>query len=176
MSDVDIAAEELKALEDDAIQYLTFCLNTHVVALPLKSVKEVMTVKAITLLPRTPEFIRGVINLRGQIVPVIDLKLKFNMGITQFVVDTCIIIVEVSIDGRKMLFGALVDAVRDVVESTINNADPAPKMGSAMDAKFILGMDKYADEFFTILDLNVLFSIEQLLDGADTTVISASVI
>ena len=168
--------EETQAESDeDVIQYLTFCLTTNVVGVPLKSVKEVMGVKPITLLPRTPKFMRGVINLRGQIVPVIDLKLKFGMGSTEFTVDSCIIIIEVSINEQPILIGALADSVKDVVESHSNNMDPAPKMGAAMDSKFILGMSKYENEFFTTLNIDVLFSIEELMEGAQTGIISASI-
>ena len=176
MSDLDVIEERVTVTEEIVTQYLTFCLNTHVVGVPLKSVKEVMGIKAITLLPRTPEFMRGVINLRGQILPLIDLKLKFGMGRSEFTVDSCIIIIEVQINEQAILIGALADSVRDVVTSQGINIDPAPKMGAAMDSKFILGMKKHEDEFFTILDISVLFSIEELLVGADTKVVSASIL
>ena len=176
MSDIDLVKEEPITVEDSITQYLTFCLNTHIVGVPLKAVKEVMGVKAITLLPRTPEFMRGVIYLRGQIVPLIDLNLKFGMGITEFSIDSCIIIIEVDINNQAILIGVLVDSVRDVIASHVNNIDPAPKIGAAMESRFILGMDKYEDEFFTILDIGVLFSMEELMMGADTKGISASVL
>ncbi|WP_019026930.1 chemotaxis protein CheW [Colwellia piezophila] len=176
MSDIDEVEERVTAVEEIVTQYLTFCLHTHVVGVPLTAVKEVMGIKAITLLPRTPEFVRGVINLRGQIIPLIDLKLKFGMGKCEFTVDSCIIIIEVHINEQAILIGALADSVRDVVTSQGLNVDPAPKMGAAMDSKFILGMQKNEDEFFTILDISVLFSIEELLVGADTNVVSASIL
>jgi purine-binding chemotaxis protein CheW len=129
-----------------------------------------------TTLPRTPKFVRGVINLRGQIVPVIDLKFKFGMGITDFTVDTCIIIVEVKINDEAMIIGALADSVNDVIELQENNIDPAPKMGAAIDSKFIVGMSMQENDFFTILNTHVLFSINELMEGADSGTVSALVV
>ncbi|NQZ21866.1 MAG: purine-binding chemotaxis protein CheW [Colwellia sp.] len=169
------SVEESEELEESIVQYLTFCLQMHVVGVRLKSVKEVMGVKSITTLPRTPKFVRGVINLRGQIVPVIDLKLKFGMGITDFTVDSCIIIVEVQINDEAMIIGALADSVKDVIELQEENIDPAPKMGAAIDSKFIVGMSMQENDFFTILNTQVLFSIDELMEGADSGTVSASV-
>ena len=98
------------------------------------------------------------------------------MDVTEFNVDTCIIIIEVQTNEQPILIGALADSVKDVVELSGNTIDPAPKMGAAMDSKFILGMSKHENEFFTILDINVLFSIEELMEGAASDIISASVV
>lgn len=177
-SDLDDVLTLSEGNEETAeiFQYLTFCLAEHVVGVRLTAVKEVMGIKTITILPRTPEFMRGVINLRGQIIPVIDLRLKFDMAVSDFTVDSCIIIIEVNLNDKAILVGALADSVRDVVELSIENVDPAPKMGGAMDSKFIAGMSRHDDEFYTMLNINTIFSIDELLVGADTGTISASVL
>ena len=172
---VEKVEESALIVDDEVVQYLTFCLAENVVGIRLTAVKEVMSIKAITLLPRTPDFTRGVINLRGQIIPVIDLRLKFGMGATDFTIDSCIIIIEIGIDDESFFVGTLADSVKDVVELKSENIDSAPKMGGAMESKFIIGMSRHEDEFFTMLDINVLFSTEELLVGSDTGVVSASV-
>ena len=172
MSDNDNDIEETA---DEALQYLTFFLRDDIVGIDLKQVKEVLEVKGITILPRTPDYMRGVINLRGQVIPVIDLKLKFDMGSTEFTVDTCIIIVEIEIDEEPVMVGALADSVRDVVDLLANEIDPAPKMGSSIDAKFIFGMGRHDDEFISMLDLTTLFSMEELLVGAATGPVSSQI-
>ncbi|PCK07545.1 MAG: chemotaxis protein CheW [Alteromonadaceae bacterium] len=157
----------IKEIEDDSVwlQYLTFHLDSDILGVELKEIKEVLEVKELTILPRTPDYMRGVTNLRGQLIPVIDLKSKFGMGLTEFTIDTCVIIVEITVNDEIMSVGALVDSVRGVVEFTQSAIDPAPKMGSSIDVRFILGMGKHDNEFFSILDIPALFTIEELSAG-----------
>lgn len=145
------------------VQYLSFDLSDDVYALNISSIKEVLDNRDITKLPQTPDFMRGVINLRGQVVPVIDLNIKFGMEETQFTLDTCIIIVEVELeDGTNTLLGALTDAVHEVVELGRDDIDPPPKLGMSVDSAFIYGMGKHNDEFIIILDVKRLFTIAEL--------------
>ncbi|HEX9019707.1 MAG TPA: chemotaxis protein CheW, partial [Nitrospirota bacterium] len=100
----------------EATQYLTFKLDDEVFALDITKVREVLDFTTVTKVPRTPEFMRGVINLRGSVVPVVDLRLKFGMTRTEKTVNTCIIIVEVAVDDETTILGALADSVQEVLD------------------------------------------------------------
>lgn len=143
-------------------QYLTFTLDEELFALDIFSVREVLEYTTITRVPRTPEFMRGIINVRGNAVPVIDLNQKFGKGRTQQTINTSIIIVEVSLDGESSTIGALADAVQEVIEMREDQIDPPPKMGTSIRAEFIQGMGKQDEKFIMILDINKLFSSQEL--------------
>jgi purine-binding chemotaxis protein CheW len=143
-------------------QYLTFTLNKDIYALDISSVREVLELTPITRIPRTPKFMRGVINLRGHAVPVVDMRLKFGMSRTEDTINTCIIIVEVSFDGEQTIMGALADSVREVVELTENMIEQAPRMGTSIKTEYIKGMGKQDDEFIIILDISKILSVEEL--------------
>lgn len=149
---------------DQSLQILTFTLEKDVFALSITDIREVIEVKELTRLPQTPEFMRGVINLRGQVVPVIDLKRKFEMGSTEFTIDTCIIIIEVEIGDEVTTLGALADAVQDVIEVNASEVEPPPKIGASVDTAFIYGIvvGKQEDEFIVILNKPKLFSLKEL--------------
>lgn len=143
-------------------QYLTFTLNKDIYALDISSVREVLELTPITRIPRTPKFMRGVINLRGHAVPVVDMRLKFGMSRTEDTINTCIIIVEVNFDGEQTIMGALADSVREVVELTENMIEQAPRMGTSIKTEYIKGMGKQDDEFIIILDISKILSVEEL--------------
>jgi len=139
-------------------QYLTFTLDDELFALNIGWVKEILDDTNITRIPRTPEFIRGVINVRGHAVPVVDLRLKFNMSRTEMTVNTCVIITEIEMDGEKTVIGALADSVQEVVELRPDQIDPPPRMGAAVETRYMVGMGKRNDQFIIILDINGGFS------------------
>jgi len=143
-------------------QYLTFTLDGEVFALEIGKVREVLEYGTITRVPQTPEFMRGVINLRGNVVPVVDLRRKFGMGITEQTVDTCSVITEVEIDGESTLLGALADSVQEVIEFDAGQIEPPPRMGTRLDTGFIRGMGRRGEEFVIILDIDRVFSAEDL--------------
>lgn len=143
-------------------QYLTFTLNKDIYALDISSVREVLELTPITRIPRTPKFMRGVINLRGHAVPVVDMRLKFGMSKTEDTINTCIIIVEVLFDGDSTVMGALADSVREVIELTEGMIEEPPRMGTTIKTDFIRGMGKQDDEFVIILDINKILSVEEL--------------
>lgn len=143
-------------------QYLTFKLGDEVYALEITKVREVLDYTRITKVPKTPDFMKGVINLRGGVVPVVDLRLKFNMPAVQQTVDTCIIIVEVTVDGDQSLLGALADQVREVMELDPSQIEPPPKIGTRLETDFISGMGKQNDDFIIILNIEKVFSVEEL--------------
>ena len=139
-------------------QYLTFTLDEELFALDITSVREILDDTNITRIPRTPPFMRGVINLRGHAVPVVDLRLKFGFPKTEFTVNTCVIIVEMLVDDEQVVIGALADDVQEVVEMNPDQIDPPPRMGAAIDTAFIKGMGKRDEQFVIILDVNCIFS------------------
>jgi purine-binding chemotaxis protein CheW len=146
----------------DTSQHLTFTLGKEVFALDISSVREVLELTSITKIPRTPEFMRGVINLRGHAVPVMDMRLKFGMPATEATVDTCIIIVEVDFEGERVIMGGLVDSVREVFELSDEHIEAAPRMGTSIKTDYIKGIGKQEDAFVIILDIAKVFSAEEL--------------
>lgn len=147
---------------NDINQFLTFTLGREIFALDIGTVREVLELTSITKIPRTPGFMRGVINLRGHAVPVVDMRMKLGMSQGEDTVDTCIIIVEIEFDGEITVMGALVDSVREVFEMMPESIEPAPKMGAAVNAEYIRGMGRQDEKFIIILDINKIFSAEEL--------------
>lgn len=143
-------------------QYLTFRQEDESYALDISQVHSVLDFEKVTKVPQTPDFMRGVINLRGSVVPIVDLKLKFGMGMTEKTIDSCVIIVEVEIDGESAVLGALADSVEEVIDLDPDQIEPAPKMGTRLNTDFIKGMGKRDDEFIIILDLNKVFCSDDL--------------
>lgn len=148
-------------------QYLTFKLDEEVFALEISKVREVLEFSSVTKVPRTPPFMRGVINLRGSVVPVVDMKLKFGMAKTEKVINTCVIIVEVSIDDDSVVLGALADSVQEVIDLDLASIEPPPKIGARLNTDFIKGMGKRGEEFIIILDINKVFSADELSQAVD---------
>lgn len=147
----------------ETTQYLTFKLADELFALDIAKVREVLDFTSITKVPQTPNFMRGVINLRGSVVPVIDLRLKFGMAMAETTVNTCIIIVEVDVDGEKVVIGAMADAVQEVLDMEPDQIEPAPRIGTRLNTNFISGMGKHADQFIIILDIDAVFSFDDVL-------------
>jgi purine-binding chemotaxis protein CheW len=146
----------------ETTQYLTFKLADEVFALDISKVREVLDFTTITKVPKTPEFMRGVINLRGSVVPVVDLRLKFGMNRTEKTVNTCIIITEVTVDNETAVLGALADSVQEVMDLDPDHIEPAPKIGTHLNTEFIRGMGKRDNTFVIILDIDKVFSTDEL--------------
>jgi purine-binding chemotaxis protein CheW len=143
-------------------QYLTFNLGEESFALDVAHVREILEFTGVTKVPRTPEFMRGVINLRGSVVPVMDMRLKFNLSETEKTVNTCVIVAEVSFEGETIIIGALVDSVQEVFELEPDQIEPAPRIGTQLKTEFIKGMGKRDDRFIIMLDIDKVFSSEEL--------------
>ncbi len=150
-------------MEESAFnQYLTFTLNQEQYAVPVSKVREVLEYTRITKLPRTANFMKGLINLRGSGVPVIDLRLKFGMDETPVGKDTAIIVLDVEgVDG-SVVVGALADAVHEVVEIAADKVEPAPRFGTKLAAEFILGVGKRDELFIIILDIDRIFNSDEV--------------
>lgn len=141
-------------------QYLSFLLDNEIFAMEIKKVREVLDYTTVTQIPQMPDFMRGVINLRGSVVPVIDLRLKFNLTRTEQTIDTCIIITEVMIAGQSIIIGNLADSVQEVFDLPMDMIEPSPKIGSQINTEFLKGMGKKGEDFVLILDINRIFSEE----------------
>ena len=146
----------------ETTQYLTFKLSDEVFALDITKVREVLDFTTVTKVPRTPDFMRGVINLRGTVVPVVDLRLKFGMPQTEKTVNTCIIIAEVTVDNETTILGALTDSVQEVMDLEPDHIEPAPKIGTRLNTEFIKGMGKRDDNFVILLDIDKVFTTGEL--------------
>jgi len=154
-------------------QYLTFKLDNEIFALDVATVREVLDFTTVTKIPRTPEFMRGVINLRGSVVPVVDLRLAFGMSATEKTVNTCIVVVEVSLEGETTIMGALADSVEEVIDLEPDQIQPAPKIGTSIRTDFIRGMGKRDNRFLMILDIDRVFSADQLAGMRETAPVAA---
>ena len=144
-------------------QYLTFKLDQEIFALSIAKVREVLDFTEITKVPKTPDFMRGVINVRGGVVPVMDLRVKFGMEPTPQTVNTCIIIVEILIEGEKTILGALADQVEEVLDLDPDQIEPPPRVGTGLRTEFIKGMGKREEQFIIILDIDRVFSSDELV-------------
>ena len=144
-------------------QYLTFILNGELFALDISKVREVLDYTKITKVPQMPEFMLGVINLRGSVVPVIEMRTKFGMERVERTVNTCIVIVEITLEGDNVILGALVDSVQEVFDLEPDQIEPPPKIGMRLKTEFIKGMGKKEEKFIIILDIDRVFSTEELI-------------
>ncbi len=146
----------------ETTQYLTFKLEDEVFALDISKVREVLDYTDITKVPKTPDFMKGVINLRGSVVPVVDMRLKFGMAGIEKTVNTCIIIVEVTLEGETAVLGALADSVQEVLDLEPGQIEPAPRIGTRLRTEFLRGMGKRDNHFVMILDIDRVFSADEL--------------
>jgi purine-binding chemotaxis protein CheW len=155
-------------------QYLTFLLGDEIFSLEISKVREVLDYTIITRVPRMPAYLQGVINLRGSVVPVVDLRLKFGMPEADVTVSTCIIIVEAMVNDELVILGLLADSVQEVLELDQENIKPAPRIGTKLDTRFIKGMGRQNDRFNIILDIDRVFSsdeidmVQELREAAET--------
>lgn len=143
-------------------QYLAFKLEEETFAFDIARVREVLEVVKVTKVPQTPAMMKGVINLRGSVVPVIDMRIKFGMVEGKQTVNTVIIIIDVTLGDESVLIGALVDSVKEVMDLDADHIEPAPSIGTQLNTAYIRGMGKRDSEFIIILDIDNIFSMEEL--------------
>ena len=146
----------------ETTQYLTFKLDDEVFAVDVAKVREILDFTPATKVPGTPDFMRGIINVRGNVVPVVDMRLKFGMSQTEKTVDTCIVVMEIAVDDDTTVLGALVDSVQEVFELEPSQIEPAPRIGTRWRTEFIKGIGKRNDELIIILDIDMVFSSDEL--------------
>ena len=141
---------------------LSFLLDNELFATDVENVLEILEVKPITKVPKSPEYIKGVINLRGSVLPVVDLKRIFGLPPVEINEDTCIIVLSVEIEGEQITLGALVDAVSEVLEIEQDTIEPAPSIGNKYNANFLQGMWRKDEDFIMLLNVNNVFAREEL--------------
>lgn len=154
--------EQENAIQIDISQLLTFTLDHEIFAIDIAKIREVLEFSHITKVPQTPDVMKGVINLRGNVVPVIDMRLKFGMKEAEPTVNTCIIIIEISFGGEHTQIGALVDSVNEVLEISPEDIEPPPKIGTQLNTEYLLGMGKQDEQFIIILNIDKVFSESEM--------------
>ena len=141
-----------------AEKYLTFLLAGEEYGLEILRVREIIGIMDITQVPQTPDYVRGVINLRGKVIPLIDLRLKFGLPLTDYNDQTCIIVVDVG-----MLMGIIVDTVQTVHDISAANISPPPELGGSVDTTFLLGMGRVDEDVKILLDIDKVLTGEELV-------------
>ncbi|MFZ0543527.1 MAG: chemotaxis protein CheW [Candidatus Sulfotelmatobacter sp.] len=152
-----------KQLPISTVQYLTFLTAGEEYAIAIVKIREIIEYEAVTTVPNTPVWIRGVTNLRGKVVPVVDLAVKFGMpaaGISKF---SCIIITEVMFQGESLIMGVLADAVSQVIELSADEIEATPPFGTRVKTEYLLGMGALGKKFCLILDIDKVLSADEVL-------------
>lgn len=155
-------------------QYLTFTLAMEMFAVSTLAVKEIIEYGQITTVPMMPAFIRGVINLRGAVVPVLDLGARFRHEVTAVTRRSCIVILEVPLDDGTQVLGIVVDTVSEVLEIHAEAIEPPPAFGAKIRTEFIAGMAKVADKFVILLNIGKVLSIEEIAALASVTEVATA--
>lgn len=155
---------DINALLDKEGKYLTFALEPEEYGLEILKVREIIGYMEITAVPQTPHYVKGVINLRGQVIPVVDLRAKFGMETTEVTDQTCIIVVEIAQGNRNFNTGIIVDHVQEVLDIAGNAIEPAPQFGASVDTNFILGMGKIGNSVKILLDIDRVLAGDQLMN------------
>lgn len=157
-------------MADTDQKLLTFSLGSEGYGVSILKIKEIIGMMDITPVPRTPDFIKGIINLRGKIIPVMDLRIKFGMPAQDYDERTCIIVAEVSMNGVQKLLGVVVDTVSEVVTISHDQIEPPPEYGSSVEHNSILGIGKIKERVVIILDIDEVFQCEEVAKMFETTV------
>ena len=143
-------------------KYLTFRLAAEDYGLEILKVQEIIQMQAITRIPRTPEYVRGVINLRGKVIPVVDLRRKFGLDHIDDTERTCIIVVQIRANDHLMIMGVIIDEVREVLDIPAGSIEDAPAFGASIDTEFILGMGKIGATVKILLDIDKVLSVQEI--------------
>jgi len=158
----ELIEDDSENTNEDASQFLTFILSEEEFAVPIMQVKEIIEYSNLTNVPMVPEFIAGAINLRGSVVPVINLAIKFAKQPSPISRRTCVVIMEVNIDDENTVMGVLVDKVLQVIDIVDENIDPPPAFGAQIRTDFIRGMGRLDDKFVIILAINAILSANEI--------------
>jgi purine-binding chemotaxis protein CheW len=143
--------------------YLTFKLGKETFASNVSNVLNILEMPQITEVPQTPEYMVGVMNLRGAVLPVIDTRVKFGMGATQISTNTCVLVLEINSDAKKIRIGAIVDAVDEVLEINEQDINPSPTIGTKYNTEFIQGMVQQGESFIMILNMDTVFTTHEII-------------
>ncbi len=143
--------------------FLTFRMDDELFGVDVKKVIEILEVPAITKIPLAPNYMAGIINLRGKVLPLIDTKVKFGLEPIEFTVDTCIVVIEIEVEGETLQIGTLVDAVLEVLEISQDEVQPSPSIEAKYKLEFIRGMIRKDEDFIMLLNLDQVFSIQDVM-------------
>lgn len=169
MADLSGNQEQSKGpIQDKSGKYLTFSLAAEEYGIGILKVREIIGMMPITLVPQTPHFVKGVINLRGKVIPVVDLRLKFGIEQMDYTERTCIIVAEIEGDVRSVMMGIVVDAVSEVIPFRNEDIEETPAFGTKINTGYILGMAKVGNSVKILLDIDRVLSSQEvsLLHGA----------
>jgi purine-binding chemotaxis protein CheW len=142
--------------------YLTFKLGDEIFGANVGKVLNILEMTKITKVPKAPLYMKGVINLRGSVLPLIDTRIKFDLGETEYTTNTCILVLDIDLNGEAVHVGALVDSVQEVLEIDDSKIQPPPSIGSKYKSEFIEGMAKINDEFIMLLNMDLIFSTTEI--------------
>ena len=168
----------MNAVISETAQYITFKLGDESFAINVAQVREVLELPQITKVPTAPDYMRGVVNVRGKAIPVVDLRLKFGLPSTPDTINSRIVVLELELDGETTVVGGIADSVHEVIELESGQINPPPRIAMRWRTELIRGMGRRGDEFIIILDINAVFSSSDLAlakDG-DAALIEASVV
>jgi purine-binding chemotaxis protein CheW len=162
MTELTNTIDRVKVMAGREGKYLTFSLAAEEYGISILRVKEIIGMMAITMIPQTPAYVKGVINLRGKVIPVVDLRLKFCMDEMEYTDRTCIIVVEARTNRGKVLIGIVVDAVSEVLNVRDSDIEDTPTFGTSMKMDYILGMAKAGDGVKILLDIDTVISTQEM--------------
>ena len=143
--------------------YLTFELGGELFAISVFKVIEIIEFPDLTVVPNSPAYLLGVINLRGEVLPLVDTRQKFNMPLAQENSETSVIIMELEIEGEMMKVGGVMDKVLDVIQLHTDDIKPSPSLGSKYKPEFVLGMGAHEEKFYMMIDIDKVFSTEEII-------------
>jgi len=154
--------QAVKVMADREGKYLTFTLNEEEYGIGILKIKEIIGMMPITTVPQTPDFVKGVINLRGKVIPVVDLRLRFGMASIDYTERTCIIVVEIGGESGTVMIGIVVDAVSEVLNIKGDEIEDTPTFGTKLDTDYILGMAKMEGGVKILLDIDRVLNAEEI--------------
>jgi purine-binding chemotaxis protein CheW len=160
--ETEVLDQAVKIVSDREGKYLTFALAGEEYGISILKVKEIIGLMPITTVPRTPDYVKGVINLRGKVIPVVDFRLKFGMEAMAYNERTCIIVVEIKGVDRTIMMGMVVDSVSEVLNIKAADIEDTPNFGSHLNTAFILGMAKTNGSVKILLDIDRVFREEEM--------------
>ncbi|RKY89603.1 chemotaxis protein CheW [candidate division KSB1 bacterium] len=158
MPEETLTQEEVSQTKVKAGKYLTFTLQNEEYGFEILKVKEIIGIMNITHVPQTPPFVKGVINLRGKVIPVIDLRLKFGLEEAEYTSETCIIVVDI----KNTLVGIIVDSVSEVLDTTEKDLEPPPDFGASVDTSYILALAKGKGKVKILLDIDKVLTDKEM--------------
>jgi purine-binding chemotaxis protein CheW len=158
----EVMDQSVKAMADREGKYLTFTLDKEEYGIGILKIKEIIGMMPITPVPQTPEYVKGVINLRGKVIPVVDLRLRFGMDAIDYTERTCTIVVEISGQSGTVMIGTVVDSVSEVLNIKGEDIEDTPTFGTKLDTDYILGMAKMDGGVKILLDIDEVLSSEEI--------------